>query len=118
MCMSPPPLPSLPLLLSLLRRSKLILLFYRPWAFASNLVTAVGVMTLARTGVMTLPFVMMFKVAVMVLIWYFMREFGARSRYYFTNLGMTPRALWGWSIALDMTVFAAGVAIAIVCKLS
>ena len=101
----------------MLRKAKLVILFYRPWAFASNLATALCVATLANVGIMALPFVLLLKAAVGALIWYVTREFGARTRYYFTNLGLTPRALWGWSMVLDMTIFATCVAITMACKL-
>ncbi len=100
------------------RKSKLILLFYRQWAFASNLITAVCVVTLANTSVMLLPFLLLLKVAVTALIWYFMREFGSRTLYYFHNLGMTPRTLWSWSITLDMTIFTICTAAAVIYNLS
>ncbi len=88
------------------RKAKLILLFYRSWAVASNLVTVVCAVTLANTSVMMLPFLLLLKAGVQALIWYVMREFGSRRLYYFTNLGLTPRALWGWSMAFDLTIFA------------
>lgn len=87
------------------RKAKLILLFYRSWAVASNLVTALCVVTLANTSVMMLPGIMLLKIAASALIWYFMREFGSRRLYYFTNLGMTPRALWCWSMTFDLIIF-------------
>jgi hypothetical protein len=87
------------------RKSKLILLFYRQWAFASNLATAVGTGFIAMTSIMVLPFFVIFKAATSALIWYVMREYGARRIYYFNNLGLSPLVLWGWSMALDVAIF-------------
>lgn len=89
----------------MLRQAKLILLFYRSWAFASNLATAASTVFLAMTTIMALPFFLFFKAAVSLLICYMMREYGARRIYYFTNLGLTPRTLWTWSMALDILIF-------------
>lgn len=99
------------------RKTKLILLFYRSWALAGILTTVVCAATLARTSVMMLPFLILFKAAVTALVWYMMREYGSRRIYYFTNLGVSPGALWGRSIALDTTIFAACVAAAITYSL-
>ncbi len=87
------------------RKAKLILLFYRSWAFASNIVTAVAVGFVAMTSIVVLPFFLIFKATVQALIWYMMREYGARRIYYFTNLGVSPRSLWSWSMALDTLIF-------------
>ena len=86
-------------------KAKVILLFYRSWALASILVTTLCVVTLVRTSVTMLPGIFLLKVAASALIWYFMREFASRRLYYFTNLGVTPRALWCWSMALDSIIF-------------
>jgi hypothetical protein len=96
---------------------RLTLLFYRSWAFASNLATALCVWLLLATGVVLLPVYIAFRLVVAALIWYVMREYGARRIYYFTNLGMTPRALWGWSMALDMVIFVAFMAAAVIWRL-
>jgi hypothetical protein len=87
------------------RKTKLILLFYRPWAFASNLATALCVWLVVKTGIMILPPLLLLKAGTAATIWYVMREYGARKIYYFNNLGLTPRALWGWSMALDIAIF-------------
>jgi hypothetical protein len=87
------------------RKAKLILLFYRSWAFTSNLATAVSTGVIAMTSILVLPFFVIFKTATSVLVWYVMREYGARRIYYFNNLGLAPRTLWGWSMALDIAIF-------------
>jgi hypothetical protein len=87
------------------RKTKLILLFYRPWAVASNLATAVCVWFVAKSGLMMLPLLLLFKAGMSALIWYFVREYGARRIYYFTNLGLSPRTLWSLSMGLDILIF-------------
>lgn len=67
---------------------------------------------------MMLPFMLIFKAAISGLIWYIMREYGARRIYYFTNLGVSPHTLWGWSTALDLTIFAICTAAAIIYNFS
>ena len=99
------------------RRAKIILLFYRSWAFAGIIATAVCAVTLARASVMTLPGVLLFKAGVSALVWYFVRETGSRKIYYFTNLGLAPRALWGWSMALDSIIFAICATVAVTYNL-
>jgi hypothetical protein len=54
---------------------------------------------------MLLPILLIFKGGVAALIWYMMREYGARRIYYFTNLGLSPRLLWIWSMGLDIAIF-------------
>jgi hypothetical protein len=100
------------------RRAKLILLFYRQWAFASGLATAICVGFVALTTVGMLPIFLFFKVSIMALIWYVMREWGARRLYYFTNLGLSPRLLWSWSMAIDTTIFIICMAAAVAYNLS
>jgi hypothetical protein len=64
-----------------------------------------------------MPGILLLKAAVLALVWYFMREYGSRRLYYFSNLGMAPRALWGWSIALDLAIFAISMVAALTYKI-
>jgi hypothetical protein len=60
---------------------------------------------LVRTSVAVLPLLLAFKAAVTGIILWFMREYGSRTLYYYTNRGLSPRELWGWSLAIDATIF-------------
>jgi hypothetical protein len=81
------------------------MLFYRRWAFLSNLITALCVLTLLNTALAAMPFLLIFKAAVAGVIYWFVREYGSRTLYYYTNRGVSPRELWGWSMALDWIIF-------------
>jgi hypothetical protein len=84
---------------------RLILLFYRSWAFPSSLITAVAVWFLVKTTVELLSVLVVLKVAVFGLLYYFKREYDSQTLYYYTNRGISPKQLWIWSTALDMTIF-------------
>ncbi len=52
-----------------------------------------------------------------MVIWYMMRGYGSKTIYYYTNLGIAPKTLWKWSIALDLTIFLICVTAATIIKL-
>ena len=99
------------------REVRTVLLFYGRWAFLSNLTTALCVYLILSVGVGVLSLLLAFKVAVAGLIWWFQREYGARTLYYYTNRGLTPRQLWGWSMALDGVIFFICIALATIIRL-
>jgi hypothetical protein len=94
---------------------RLILLFYRSFAFLSNVVTAIAVGLLLKTGeVQLLPGFLLLKIAVLGVIYWTKREYGRKTLYYFTNRGLSPRELWGWSILLDLAIFAICITVSII----
>lgn len=95
---------------------RLILLFYRSYAFLSNLITAVCIWFIIATTVALLPALIFLKAAVLGLIYYIKREYGSRTLYYYTNRGITPKELWSWSLAFDLTIFLICVTAAIVYR--
>lgn len=58
---------------------RLILLFYRSYAFLSNLITAVCIWFIIATTVALLPALIFLKAAVLGLIYYIKREYGSRN---------------------------------------
>lgn len=85
---------------------RLIALFYRPFALLSNLTTVAAVWLLVKTDVSILPVLVIFKIIIWGMIYWLRTEYGSKTLCYFTNRGITPRALWGWSIFFDLIIFA------------
>ncbi len=77
---------------------------------------AVCVWLLATTTIRLLPLLVIFKAAVMGIIYWMMREYAGRTLCYYTNRGLSPRELWGWSVALDSAIFIVCVAITVIIK--
>ncbi len=99
-------------------KTRLILLFYRSWAFLSNLITAVCAWLVVKTSILTLPGILFLKLAILALILYFMHRYGNKTIYYYTNLGVAPKVLWGWSVAFDLIIFSICITAAAIFRLS
>jgi hypothetical protein len=46
-----------------------------------------------------------FKITTLALIYYYIREYKSREFYFYKNLGIGRRALWIFSISLDLAIY-------------
>jgi hypothetical protein len=86
-------------------KTRLVLLFYRQWVAAGLLTTVLCAWTVALIGLVAVLPALLLKAGTTALAIYFMRGYGSRTICYFTNRGISPRRLWGTTVALDSAVF-------------
>jgi len=84
---------------------RLILTFYKSFAFATSLITLISAGIFYEYGLGIFHILFWLKVITSALVFYFIKSFKAREFYYYQNLGLSKRILWSTSMALDFFLF-------------
>ena len=88
-----------------MKTARLILTFYKSFAFASLMITLSCLSIIYTWGINTFTALFWFKVITLGLIFYYIHSLKKDNFYYYKNLGLTKKFLWISSLTLDFIVF-------------
>ncbi len=91
--------------MQILKTARLVLLFYRSFFVATNLITASCIAIFYQNGLESFFAIFWFKLITLALIYYFMKSIKAKQFYYYQNLGVSKVVLWTSAFALDFVLF-------------
>ncbi len=89
----------------MIKTIRLILTFYQSFAFASLVITMSCVSMMYAFGIDTFTMLFWFKLITFGLIFYYIQHLKKDDLYYYKNLGLTKRFLWGWALTIDVMLF-------------
>ena len=84
---------------------KLYFIFYKSFCFVSILISFVCAYLLYQYGASMYSSLFWFKMFTLALIFYCIKEFKAKEFYFYKNLGVSKKALWIFSISLDLIIY-------------
>lgn len=84
---------------------RLILTFYRSFAFAGFLITLACVNIIYMNGIESFTPVFWFKIFTVVLIYYYINGYKKNELYYYKNLGISKLKLWLPTLIFDFLTF-------------
>lgn len=84
---------------------RLILSFYRSFAFASATLTFACISIVYANGIYAFTVVFWFKMATLGLIFYFINNYKKHELYYYKNLGVSKWMLWIPTLTFDFILF-------------
>jgi len=88
-----------------MRTLRLILSFYRSFAFASITLTFACISIVYTNGIGAFTVVFWFKMATLGLIFYFINNYKKHELYYYKNLGVSRWMLWIPTLTFDFILF-------------
>ena len=89
----------------LLKTARLIFTFYKSFFLATSLITIVCVNLFWKYGISTFTVLLWFKVATLILVYFFIRSAKGKELYYYQNLGVSKAVLWTSVLTLDFLIF-------------
>ena len=84
---------------------RLILTFYKSFVVASILITLLCVNLIIPYGSGIIGILFWFKIATLVLIYFYINSYKRNEYYYYLNLGISRKKLWFFVLSIDITVF-------------
>ncbi|MES2477762.1 MAG: hypothetical protein V4561_01655 [Bacteroidota bacterium] len=84
---------------------KAILLFYKNFGFASNLITLACCWLLRRLGIGAVYGLQFLKAATLVSIFFFIQSFRKEQFYFYYNLCVSRKTLWINALLIDISIF-------------
>jgi len=90
-----------------MRVLKLILSFYKSFAFLSLLITLSSVSIAFANGFGVFAILFWFKILTLGLIFYYINNYKRAEFYYFKNLGISKLKLWVSTLLFDIVLFIA-----------
>lgn len=89
----------------MMRTARLILTFYKSFAFVSLMITLSCLSIIYTWGIETFTALFWFKAITLGLIFYYIHSFKKDNFYYYKNLGLTKKLLWISSLTFDLIIF-------------
>jgi hypothetical protein len=92
----------------MIKKIRLILTFYKSFAFASNLITLVcGVLIhgFGAKGIYIIQPIFWFKIFTLAIIVFFIQSYKKNEFYYYKNLGISKLNLWIPTLIFDFVTF-------------
>ena len=89
----------------LLKTARLILTFYKSLFLATSLITIACVYLFWKYGISTFATLFWFKIATLMLVYFFIRSVKEKEFYYYQNLGVSKIILWTSVLTLDFLIF-------------
>jgi hypothetical protein len=90
-----------------MRVLRLILTFYKSFAFVSSMITLACLSITYTWGIETFVFLFWFKMITLGLILYYIFNYQKNVFYYYKNLGLTKNRLCTVTLSIDFTLFVA-----------
>lgn len=90
-----------------MRTLRLILSFYRSFAFLSMILTSACILIVYTNGISTFTVLFWFKIATLGLTFYSVNNYKKRELYYYKNLGISKWMLWIPTLTFDLILFIA-----------
>ncbi|MCF6356352.1 MAG: hypothetical protein L3J54_00975 [Draconibacterium sp.] len=84
---------------------RLILTFYKSFAFLSFLITFACASIVYANGIGTLTVLIWFKIATLGLFYYYINSYKRNEMYYYKNLGISKLTLWLPILIFDFLFF-------------
>ncbi|NQU34832.1 MAG: hypothetical protein HQ521_16515 [Bacteroidetes bacterium] len=84
---------------------RLILTFYKSFAFASSIITLACLSLLFANSISVFTILFWFKIITLVVIYFFINSYKRKEMYYYLNLGISKKALWTSVMVLDLLLF-------------
>jgi hypothetical protein len=84
---------------------RLVLLFYKYFAFFSLLITGISVWLVNTNGWAAFSAVFWMKITTTGLIFWVVSGIKEKEFYYFQNLGLSRMRLWLYALGLDLGIF-------------
>ena len=88
-----------------MKTPRLILMFYRYFAFVSLLLTGIAAWLVVTKGWEAFQAVFWMKIITTGIIYWFISAAKEKEFYYFQNLGVSKTSLWGYALGLDLGIF-------------
>lgn len=92
-------------LFMLMKMIRLILSFYKSFAFASLAISLSCVIIINKWGGDTFIALLWYKIITMGLIFYYIQTNKSDNFFYYKNLGLTKKLLWITTLSLDFILF-------------
>ncbi|OFZ08525.1 MAG: hypothetical protein A2322_06505 [Bacteroidetes bacterium RIFOXYB2_FULL_39_7] len=90
---------------TIMRMTRLILTFYRSFAFASLMITLSCLSIIYTWGLVTFTALFWFKIITLGLIFYYIHNVKKDDFYYYKNLGLSKKTLWFSTLTFDFILF-------------
>jgi type III secretory pathway component EscU len=87
---------------------RLIITFYKSFAFASNLITFSCIYLInlyGKNAIYIIQALFWFKIITLALIFYYIQNYKKDEFYYYKNLGLTKKHLWISTFTFDFILF-------------
>jgi hypothetical protein len=91
--------------LGLLKKIRLIVLFYRNFWLASLLITLACLGLFWEYGYSIFATLFWFKLATLFIIYRYIRSYKSKEFYYYQNLGVSKMLLWISTLSVDLLVY-------------
>ena len=95
------------------KKINLFFTFYKSFCFVSIVISIVCAYFLMKDGASAYSALFWFKVITSALIFFYIREYKSKEFYFYKNLGISKKALWIFSLLLDLTIYFVVVIIAL-----
>jgi hypothetical protein len=79
--------------------------FYLSYALPAILLSICCAVVINLASMKLLPLVCWFKLITLVVFFYFINHYKQRELYYYHNLGLSKKQLWGTSLVFDSLLF-------------
>lgn len=89
----------------MIKKVRLILTFYRSFMLATLLITAIAMVFFFHDDFRIFNGILWLKIATNALVWYFINTFKTKEFFYYQNLGVSKRLLWGSTLSFDFSLF-------------
>ncbi len=89
----------------LLKKIKLIWMFYCSFIFSSMLITFCCLALFWRNGFRSFAGIFWLKIITLALTFYFINSYKSKEFYYYQNLGISKNILWLTTLLFDFTLF-------------
>jgi len=84
---------------------RLIGTFYKSFAFASNLISAIFLYLIYKNGIFLFTTLFWFKIIILGIIIFFINNYKKDEFYYYQSLGLSKLSLWIATITIDLLIF-------------
>lgn len=91
--------------MTIARTTRLILTFYSGFAIASCGITVAAGGLFAAYGLSMIAALFWLKVITNAVLWYFINQLKRKEYYYYHNLGLSKKVLWGSALTIDFSLF-------------
>lgn len=89
----------------LIKKVKLILIFYRNFWFFNFLITAICSLLFWEYGFSIYRILFWLKVSTLFLTYNFIRTYKRNEFYYYQNLGISKTVLWAYTLSFEMVTY-------------
>jgi len=90
---------------------RLISTFYKNFAFASNIISAICLLLIYKYGIGAFTILFWFKIITLSIILFFINNYKDNEFYYYQSLGLSKKTLWIYTISIDLLIFVSTITI-------